>query len=50
MTMRGCIDVCVCSIEGIVVAEENRELLMEAWTQEEQLIIEKEMKVGRNRL
>jgi hypothetical protein len=29
-----------------VVAEENEEMLMEAWRQEEQMMIEKEMKVG----
>ena len=40
-----CVCVCVCRIEGVVVAEENRELLLEAWSQEEQLIIEKQMKV-----
>ena len=28
-----------------VVAEENEELLIEAWRQEEQMMIEKEMKV-----
>ena len=29
-----------------MVAEENEEMLMEAWRQEEQMMIEKEMKVG----
>ena len=37
---------CPCRIDGIVVAEENKELLMEKWRQEEQMMIEKEMKVG----
>ena len=32
-------------IDGIVVAEENREVVMEGWRQEEQMMIEKEMKV-----
>ena len=40
-----CVCVCVCRIEGIVVAQENEEVLLEAWRQEEQIIIEKEMKV-----
>ena len=37
--------VCVRRIEGIVVAQENEEVLLEAWRQEEQIIIEKQMKV-----
>ena len=37
---------CPPRIDGVVVAEENQELLMEAWRQEEQMMIEKEMKVG----
>ena len=43
-----CARVCVymCRIEGIVVAQENEEVLLEAWRQEEQIIIEKEMKVS----
>ena len=32
-------------IDGIVVAQENEEVLLEAWRQEEQLLIEKQMKV-----
>ena len=32
-------------IDGIVVAEENREVVIEGWRQEEQMMIEKEMKV-----
>ena len=32
-------------IEGIVVAQENEEMMLEAWRQEEQLIIEKQIKV-----
>ena len=33
------------SLEGIVVAKEYEEVLLEAWEQEEQVLIEKEMKV-----
>ncbi|CAI8012362.1 DNA repair protein complementing XP-C cells homolog [Geodia barretti] len=35
---------CCPVIDGIVVAEESEEMLMEAWRQEEQMMIEKEMK------
>ena len=41
-----CVCVCVCRIEGVVVAKENEEILMEAWRQEQQMAIEKEMKVS----
>ncbi len=34
-----------CSIEGIVVAMENEEVILEAWEQEEQIRIEKVNKV-----
>ena len=33
------------SLEGIVVAKEYEEVLLEAWEQEEQVLIEKEIKV-----
>ena len=35
----------VSSFDGIVVAKESEELLLEAWQTEEQIILEKEMKV-----
>ena len=41
-------EVSLCRIEGIVVAKENEEILLEAWRQEEQLIIEKQIKVEYN--
>ena len=34
------------SIDGVVVAEEFKDILLEAWQQEEQLIIEREIKVS----
>ena len=35
----------VSSFDGIVVAKESEEVLLEAWQTEEQIILEKEMKV-----
>jgi xeroderma pigmentosum group C-complementing protein len=41
---------CCPVIEGIVVAQENEEVLLEAWSQEEQIIIEKQMKKRESRV
>ena len=35
-----------CSFDGIVVAKEFEEIIMDAWQTEEQITIEKEMKVN----
>ena len=35
-----------CRLEGVVVAIENKEMLLEAWHQEQQIQQEKKMKVN----
>ena len=39
-----------CSIDGIVVAEEYEEVLREAWQQQEQLLIEKDIQKREKRI
>lgn len=34
-----------CRIDGIVIAKEYKEVLLEAWEQEQQIIIEKDVQV-----
>ena len=36
---------CYCSIEGIVVAEEYKDTLLEAWDEEQHIVMEANMKV-----
>ena len=36
----------VCRIDGIVIAKEYKEVLLEAWEQEQQIIIEKDVQVN----
>ncbi len=43
--MHVCFIMPTCRIEGIVVAMENEEVILEAWEQEEQIRIEKVNKV-----